>query len=237
MRQHTVVLRFFGGRAAKPGFPPCTEDSSPEPNGNMRNEIKQKEEMRKVIFVRPFPPPQGETAASTGNATEAVPGPTQEKILLQTYPTQEASPFSEKGRQRRPRGVALHMPSGRSLVSNRPCPRGVALRVRVGKIPVLRSGRPSIGCSILMFAALWVPPGVRVAFVLCFFELFLRFGRPGGPSIRSSILRFPRMGPAPGCPFFFFGFQVAPRRARSPPHADSSRGGGGVSGKAPKLVA
>ena len=168
LRQHTVVLRrrfaalrseqdqdpaevgvqflrFFGGRAAEPGFPPCTEDSSPEPNGNMRNEIKQKEEMRKVIFVRPFPPPQGETAASTGNATEAVPGPTQEKILLQTYPTQEASPFSEKGRQRRPRGVALHMPSGRSLVSNRPCPRGVAIRVRVGKIPVLRSPRAPRG--------------------------------------------------------------------------------------------
>ena len=250
LRQHTVVLRrrfealrseqdqdpaevgvqflrFFGGRAAKPGFPPCTEDSSPEPNGNMRNEIKQKEEMRKVIFVRPFPPPQGETAASTGNATEAVPGPTQEKILLQTYPTQEASPFSEKGRQRRPRGVALHMPSGRSLVSNRPCPRGVALRVRVGKIPVLRSGRPSIGCSILMFAALWVPPGVRGAFVLCFFELFLRFGRPGGPSIRYSILRFPRMAPAPGCSVVLFFSDFGSRRgALGLRHTPTPCGGG-----------
>ena len=81
-------------------------------------------------------------------------------------------------------------------------------------------GGPSIGCSILMFAALWVPPGVRGAFVLCFFEFFLRSGRPGGPSVRWSILRFPRMGPAPGCSVvLIFGFWGAPRLARSPPHA------------------
>ena len=42
LRQHTVVLRFFGGRAAKPGFPPCTEDSSPEPNGKAEEQKNKK---------------------------------------------------------------------------------------------------------------------------------------------------------------------------------------------------
>ena len=89
-----------------------------------------------------------------------------------------------------------------------------------------RPGGPSIGCSILMFAAMWVPPGFPGASVLWFFQLFLRGGRPGGPSIRCSILRFAAIWPAPGCSVVLFvGFRVAPRRARSPPHADSLRRG------------
>ena len=127
---------------------------------------------------------------------------------------------------------------------------------------------------------MWLPPGFPGASVLWFFQLFLRRGRPGGPSIRCSILRFAAIWPAPGCSVllffgfrsasrlarvscaplglargsigappghpgdsevrfrgpqrarsgvfgcsFFFGFRVAPRRARSPPHADSLRRG------------
>ena len=78
-----------------------------------------------------------------------------------------------------------------------------------------RPGGPSIGCSILMFAAMWVPPGFPGASVLWFFQLFLRGGRPGGPSIRCSILRFAAIWPAPGCSvLLFFGFRSASRLAR-----------------------
>ena len=78
-----------------------------------------------------------------------------------------------------------------------------------------RPGGPSIGCSILMFAAMWVPPGFPWASVLWFFQLLLRRGRPGGPSIRCSILRFAAIWPAPGCSvLLFFGFRSASRLAR-----------------------
>ena len=90
-----------------------------------------------------------------------------------------------------------------------------------------RPGGPSIGCSILMFAAMWVPPGFPGASVLWFFQLFLRGGRPGGPSIRCSILRFAAIWPAPGCSVFFSDFGSR-RGAVGLRHTPTPRGGGAV---------
>ena len=80
-----------------------------------------------------------------------------------------------------------------------------------------RPGGPSIGCSILMFAAMWVPPAVRAVSSGAPRLFFFSPGRSAGPSIGCSILRFAAMwvgpGPAASLPF---RFRAAPRALLHP---------------------